>query len=480
MDDHSCDVLIVGGGPTGVTLALLLAKRGVSVTVVEKEAEIYPLPRAAHLDHEILRILQECGVADEVMRTSRTTGRYDFLTADRQILLRFEGTDRIGPGGWPGGNMIHQPSVEAALRRELARYPQAQLLSCCEFLALDEQADGVTATVATSDGERRIRARYLVGADGARSPVRHAAGIAMEDLGFEEPWLVIDTIVHDYVRLPDCNLQICDPARPTTCVLMGEGRHRWEFMILPGEDPDEVASDMSIEALLEPWDVKGAVTLERKAVYTFRARIAAQWRKGRVLLAGDAAHQTPPFAGQGMGSGLRDAANLAWKLALITRQDAPDALLGSYQNEREPNLRAMIQMAIMMGQTVCITDPAAAELRNQQMLAARAAGQSPDGNIAYPPIASGLILAGSVAAGSYFPQPVVGDLRLDDVLGNESWLITRQMLESPQLQPFAPFLAGWLDQHGAESVLVRPDRHVFGTGHAAELQAQWQEALQHG
>ena len=206
-------------------------------------------------------------------------------------LLALEGTlprERLAAWLWPG---LDDASARRNLRRELARYPQAQLLSCCEFLVLDEQADGVTATVATSDGERRIRARYLVGADGARSPVRHAAGIAMEDLGFEEPWLVIDTIVHDYARLPDCNLQICDPARPTTCVLMGEGRHRWEFMILPGEDPDEVASDMSIEALLEPWDVEGAVTLERKAVYTFRARIAAQWRKGRVLLAGDAAHQ---------------------------------------------------------------------------------------------------------------------------------------------------------------------------------------------
>ena len=477
MESHSCDVLIVGGGPSGVTLALLLARRGVQVTVVEKEAEIYPLPRAAHLDHEILRILQECGVADEVMRTSRTTGRYDFLTADRQILLRFEGTDRIGPGGWPGGNMIHQPSVEAALRRELAKFPNAQLHSRCEFLSLDEQAGGISARIASPDGERTVQAQYLIGADGARSPVRHAAGIAMDDLGFEEPWLVIDTIVHDYSRLPDCNLQICDPSRPTTCVLMGEGRHRWEFMILPGEEPEAVASDASIAALLEPWDVKGAVTLERKAVYTFRARIAEQWRKGRVLLAGDAAHQTPPFAGQGMGSGLRDAANLAWKLALIVGEGAPDALLDSYQSEREPNLRAMIQMAVMMGQTVCITDPAAAELRNQQMLAARAAGQSPDGNIAYPPISSGLILSGSAGAGSYFPQPVVNGQRLDHVLGDQHWLITRSGLGEARLAPFRSALGQWLDQHQADAVLVRPDRHVFGTGPAEDLLAGWAAAL---
>lgn len=477
MREHDCDVLIVGGGPTGVTLALLLARRGVQVIVAEKDADIYPLPRAAHLDHEIIRILQECGVADEVMATSRHTARYDFLTADGQILLRFEGADRIGPGGWPSANMIHQPSVEAALRRELASLANARLLSRCEFLSFTEDAQGITARLAAPDGERRIRARYLVGADGARSPVRHAAGIAMDDLGFEEPWLVIDTQVLDYGRLPDCNLQICDPARPTTCVLMGEGRHRWEFMILPGEDADRLACDESIARLLEPWDVAGAVTLERKAVYTFRARIAQQWRKGRVLLAGDAAHQTPPFAGQGMGSGLRDAANIAWKLDAVLRHGAGDALLDTYQTEREPNLRAMIQMAVMMGQTVCITDPAAAAARDAQMLAARAAGQSPDGAVEYPPLSSGLILAGSAGAGSYFPQAVTDNARLDDVLDPGHWLITRAMLDRPDLAPFRTAIEQWLDAHHAPAILVRPDRYVFGTGQPDALEAAWIAAV---
>lgn len=130
----ACDVLIAGGGPTGVTLAVLLAKAGVKVLVAEKAAEIYPLPRAAHLDHETIRILQEAGVADQVIATSRRSARYDFITAAREILLRFEGTDRVGPGGWPGANMIHQPSVEAALRAELAHYANARLLSRCEVI----------------------------------------------------------------------------------------------------------------------------------------------------------------------------------------------------------------------------------------------------------------------------------------------------------------------------------------------------------
>ncbi|MBN8502151.1 MAG: bifunctional 3-(3-hydroxy-phenyl)propionate/3-hydroxycinnamic acid hydroxylase, partial [Sphingomonadales bacterium] len=420
-----CDVLIAGGGPTGVTLALLLAKAGVTVIVADKAAEIYPLPRAAHLDHETMRILQAAGVADDVARTSRTTGRYDFLTAGGEVLLRFDGSDQIGPGGWPGANMIHQPSVEAALRAELSATSGAVLHTRWEVRSFADDGTGVTATIATPEGEREVRARYLVGADGARSPVREACGIVFDDLGFEEPWLVVDTIVTDPSRLPAANLQICDPARPTTCVLMGQGRHRWEFMLMPGETADEISSDASVERLLEPWNVAGAVTLERRAVYTFQARIAAHWRKGRVLLAGDAAHQTPPFAGQGMCSGLRDAANLAWKLHAVTRGGASDSLLDTYQTERGPNLRATIDMAVMMGRTVCTTDPAAAAIRDAQMLAARAAGQSPDGNLAYPPISDGAILAGTPAAGSYFPQFVADGARIDDILGPGHWLLTQ-------------------------------------------------------
>lgn len=470
-----CDVLIAGGGPTGVTLALLLARRGVSVIVVEKEADIYPLPRAAHLDHEALRILQEAGVADQVMATSRTTDRYDFLNAAGDVLLRFDGSARIGPGGWPGANMIHQPSVEAALRNRLAECSNATLRSRCELVAFSDDGDGVTATVTADDGEFQLRARFLVGADGARSPVREACGIGFEDLGFEEPWLVVDTIVQDYERLPKVNLQICDPARPTTCVLMGEGRHRWEFMLLPGEDAETISTDASLDRLLAPWDVEGAVTLERRAVYTFRARIAEQWCKGRVMLAGDAAHQTPPFAGQGMCSGLRDAANLGWKLAAICRDGASPALLGTYQEERAPNLRATIDMAVMMGRTVCIADPAAAAERDRQMIAARAAGAAPDGNLSYPPISSGLVLAESAGAGSYFPQPVVEGARLDDALGEDPWLIERDNLTEPALSRFAGPLVEWLDVHGCDAVLVRPDRYVFGTGDSAAISAAWRQ-----
>lgn len=483
---HDCDVLIVGAGPTGATLALLLAQEGVKTILVEREADIYPLPRAAHIDHEVMRILQAVGVADAVMAGARRAARYDFLTADRQLLLRFEGADRIGPGGWPGANMIHQPSVERALRTALADSPEATLRSGALFESFTEDADGITARVLIGDKPSTIRARWAVGADGARSPVRTAAGIEIDDLGFDEPWLVIDTIVRDASKLPTSNLQICDPARPTTCVLMGEGRHRWEFMIRPGERAEDVLDDAFIERLLAPWNVADAVMLERKAVYRFNARVAKHWRKGRVLLAGDAAHQMPPFAGQGLCSGLRDAANLAWKLGAITR-GGPVSLLDAYQPEREPNVRAIIGMAMMMGRTVCITDPAAAAERDAQMLAARAAGKSPDGGVSYPPITAGCILAGAPAAGAYFPQACAGDIRLDDVLGRGPWLIARRAtppspalrcvsLDNAELAPFARTLGQWLDQHNAHAVLVRPDRYVFGAGNETTLRDAWSAA----
>ncbi|WP_017665460.1 bifunctional 3-(3-hydroxy-phenyl)propionate/3-hydroxycinnamic acid hydroxylase [Porphyrobacter sp. AAP82] len=476
-----CDVLVIGGGPTGVTLAALLARRGVGVIVAEKEAAVFPLPRAAHIDHEGMRILQEAGAAGAVMATSRSADAYEFRNARGKVLMAFGGASGIGPGGWPVANMIHQPSVEAALRTALAGRAPGALRSEWEMLSFDEDADGVTARFATPGGEQTLRARYLVGADGARSPVRKACGITFEDLGFEEPWLVVDVLVDDPSRLPTANLQICDPARPTTCVLMGEGRHRWEFMILPGESPEAVAAPAHVDRLLAPWNVAGAVRIERTAVYTFRARIAEEWRKGRVLLAGDAAHQTPPFAGQGMCSGLRDAANLAWKLAAVCRGEAEGALLGTYQPERARHLRATIDMAVMMGRMVCTTSRLGAWMRDAKLGLARALGKLPDGPPAYPPLGDGAILRDSPGAGSYFPQFTgTGGERLDEALSDGFWLIYRSDCAAAQLAPFAAPIAAWLGAHEAQAVLVRPDRYVFGTGTAAELDKAWQRMMLSG
>ncbi|NWH08092.1 MAG: bifunctional 3-(3-hydroxy-phenyl)propionate/3-hydroxycinnamic acid hydroxylase [Alphaproteobacteria bacterium] len=492
----SHDVLIVGGGPTGATLGLLLEQFGIDTLIIDKEAAIYPLPRAAHIDHEVMRIFQQIGAANALAATCRTTSRYDFLNAKGEVLMRFEGTDQIGAGGWPVANMIHQPALESVLAERLARARHVSMKRRWKFKSLEADGEAVLTRVDTPEGEAAIKARYVVGADGARSTVRETCGIAFNDMHFDEHWLVIDAIVHDYSRLPPVNLQICDPERPTTCVLMGEGRHRWEFMIKPGESPDDFLNDELIATLLKPWNVEGAVTLERKAVYRFNARIAKEWRKGCVLLAGDAAHQTPPFAGQGLCAGSRDAANLAWKLAAV-RKGAPDTLLDTYQPEREENARALIEFAIMMGQTVCTTDKEAAAKRDAQMLALRKA--QPDSNAAppVPPIAAGIILKGSVKAGSYFPQ-VLGEgadaARLDDVLGPGAWLLTREKVDlrsceglrvplrpatlgSAELSPFAAPLHAWFDNHGVSAVIVRPDRYIFGTGGPVALIKAWGEMI---
>jgi 3-(3-hydroxy-phenyl)propionate hydroxylase len=360
------------------------------------------------------------------------------------------------------------------------------------FETLTQDADGVSVALLGPDGPAAIRARYLVGCDGASSRVRGAVGGGLFDYGFDEPWLVVDVEVPPGCRTPGVNLQVCDPARPTTCVLSGPGRHRWEFMLLPGETPDDMLQDATIQGLIAPWDC-GPVEIERKAVYRFHGLVANRWRSGRVLLAGDAAHQTPPFAGQGMCSGLRDAANLAWKLEAVIEGEAKSDLLDTYQVEREPNARAYIELAIGMGRVVCTRDVAAAAARDAEMLARLASGAPALPSLTPPPLAAGCILAGSSGAGTLFPQPHHGSgprrLRMDDVLANDAWLISRSPTEvaaerlevldlaSELLSPFRKPLEAWLDEHRAEAVLVRPDRYVFGSGDPGALAAAWATSL---
>lgn len=486
--DFTHDVIVVGAGPVGDTLALLLGQLGLKTLIADKAADIYPLPRAAHIDHETVRVFQQLGVAEEVMAACRPSSQYDFLTADRQVLMRFllEGS----PSGWPAANMIHQPSIEETLRRRMKDFASIDLRVRWELTNYESDEEGVVACFSTPEGDEAVRARFLIGCDGASSRVRALSGAKINDLKFDEPWLVIDTQVLDASRLPPVNLQICDPQRPTTCVLMGAGRHRWEFMLRSDETAEQALDDAFIADLLSPWNVDGAVVLERKAVYRFHALIAEEWRFGRVFLAGDAAHQTPPFAGQGMCSGIRDAVNLAWKIAAVLHDDAGDHILDSYSDERIPHVRSVIDLALMMGRTVCIQDLDEAAARDAAMLAQRAAmgEERPGEGFAFPAVQSAIIFKGSPAAGELFPQPWSGAMRWDDVAGEGAWLITTESaapvegvavfaLEDEALSPFAPAFSQWLENRGVASVLVRPDRYVFGTGSANELASAWHRAL---
>lgn len=483
-DTFDYDVLVVGLGPTGAALSALLAEAGIDVLAIDRDTAVYPLPRAVHFDHEIMRLFQQLGVAEAVLEHARPVPDYEFRSASGELLLQLPPAVQT-PSGWGSGYMFHQPSFETAIRAVLAASDRVEVRLGCRLERFSQDADGVTAVLSSPEGERTVRARYIVGCDGASSRVREAIGGGLFDYGFDEPWLVVDAKLAEGGALPTVNLQVCDPARPTTCVQGGVGRHRWEFMILPGETPQSLLDDAFIRGLIAPWNC-GPVEIERKAVYRFHGLVANRWRSGRAMIAGDAAHQTPPFAGQGMCAGLRDAANLGWKLAAVIKGEGGENLLDSYQAEREPHARSAIELAIGMGRVVCTLDPQAAAMRDAGMLAARAAGAPALPPMQPPPFAAGCVLAGSSAAGTMFPQPRAGEERLDDVVGNDAWILSRTPVvadlpvrtpDDPILAPFREALTGWLDKQGVEAVLIRPDRYIFGAGDQATLLAAWASAL---
>lgn len=414
----------------------------------------------------------------------RVPDRYQFLTAFGDVLLDFP-IAVTGPFGWAETYALHQPAVEKVLRDRLDELGVRIELGA-SFEGFSQDSAGVSIDVLDDGGARKIRSRYMVGCDGSWSPVREALGVKLDDYKFDEPWLVLDTIIEEPGDLPIVCQQICDPRRPVTHMAMSGNRFRWEFMLKPDESAEEMLKDERIRELIAPWNCDDRMEIERKAVYRFHALVAEKWRDGRVLLAGDAAHQMPPFAGQGMCSGIRDAANLAWKLASVVRGEAGEAVLDSYQVEREPHVRAIIATAIAMGEVVCILDENAADARNQEMLARKASGAQ-DVSVSYPDLTGGQ-LTKTAFAGALFPQPVASDgTRLDALLGLGPVLISRSAvpdpkapllvfsLAAPELRQFAEFLGAWLDVAGAQAVLLRPDRHVFGTGDAAQLINLWTE-----
>jgi len=489
----TCQVLVVGFGPVGATLAGLLAGAGVKVLAVDKATDVYPLPRAGHFDHEIMRVFQQLGIAEAVLPHTHVPFCYEFRNAKGEVLYSQTSEEgQLAPSGWPSSYMFNQPGVERALREKVSALPSLDVRLGVEFRSLQTLAAGIEATLATPTGELIVAADYVVGCDGAWSPVREGLGVKLIDLEFDEPWLVIDALPRPGSQLPRKNLQICDPARPTSCLPLGPGKHRWEFMMKPDETPEQVLEDAFIRELLAPWEAD--IEIERKAVYRFHGLVAERWRDGRVLIAGDAAHQMPPFAGQGMCSGIRDAANLSWKLLEILNGRASPDLLDTYQTEREPNVRAYIELSMAMGRVVCVLDPEQARLRDEQMIAARLAGAHKLAPPKLPAFTGPGILTGVAGAGEKFPQPVHGEashtVRLDDVLGPGPWLISRLAeapppepnitavhTDDPRLAPFRASLDTWLAAHAAEAVLVRPDRYVFGTGQPAVLLGAWSMAL---
>lgn len=385
------DILIIGYGPVGQTLAILLAQRGHRVAVIERWAQIYPRPRAVVFDDEVARVLAGAGLADRFAEFSEPNLDYEWRNAAGDTLLRFPLTP-VGGSGWPESNMFTQPVLEAALNDRAGEFDHLRVDRGTEAVGLVQHDDQVE--VVTRDG-RTLRASYVVGCDGANSFVRGCMATTTTDLGFFYNWLICDVITREPRTWTPANLQVCDPERPTTAVSGGPGRRRWEFMRMPGDVPEEFDTDETAWRLLAKWDITPQnATLEKRAVYTFQARWADSWRDGRLLLAGDAAHLMPPFAGQGMCSGIRDAANLAWKLDLVLRGVASDELLTAYSTERSAHVRHAIHFSAELGKVICQTDPRAVVERDAALIAT-----GPDPRVALPPVPPPRLGPGALQSG---------------------------------------------------------------------------------
>jgi len=320
--DTTYDVAIVGYGPVGQLLATLLGQRGYRVVVIERYPDIYPMPRAVHFDHEIGRILQAVGIrADTNPIIEPYDDWYEWKNAERETLLKVDWRG-VGPSWWHASNFFAQPDLERELDARARQQPTVTLRRGLPAVAVEQNDNGVTLTTETMTSAEpqaeTVRARYLVGCDGANSTVRTLLGLPVTDLGFFFDWLILDMIPNEPMTFDPPAWQLCDPKRPTTIVPGGPGRRRWEFMALPGEDVNDLNKAETAWEFLQPWGLTpNNAELERHTVYRFQAHWVDRWRSGRVLIAGDAAHLMPPFAGQGMGAGLRDVFNLAWKLDLV-------------------------------------------------------------------------------------------------------------------------------------------------------------------
>ncbi|MFK4548053.1 2-polyprenyl-6-methoxyphenol hydroxylase-like FAD-dependent oxidoreductase [Streptomyces tendae] len=367
------DVAIVGFGPVGQMLALLLGKAGHDVIALERWPKPYDLPRAVHFDDEIGRIFQVAGVSAEVAAvTDPVPDHYEWRNREGESLVRIDWSG-TGPSGWPTASFFSQPQLEAVLSRAAEEQSTVTVVRGCEVVDLEHAADHVRLITNGTGGPGEVRARYVIGADGANSFVRSRMATTVTDLGFFYDWLIVDTQPHEQTTWSPMNWQLCDPSRPTTVVSGGPGRRRWEFMRLPHESVEELNTLDTAWKLLEPWGrTPENTTIERHTVYTFQARWVDRWREGRLLLAGDAAHQMPPFAGQGMCSGMRDAKNLAWKLALVLDGTAGPALLDTYTSERCDHVQHAIGTSMALGQVICVLDPDEAAARDARMIAGEA------------------------------------------------------------------------------------------------------------